>query len=66
MFHIMTYIIENRFFVPTFLHGLHHSTDIVRRRLNGTCMARFIIYFKAYDVRVRLISISSIRVDMMK
>ncbi|MNH94145.1 hypothetical protein D3C73_467610 [compost metagenome] len=66
MFHIMTYIVENRFFITTFLHGLHHSTDIVRRCLNGTCMARFIIYFKANDIGVRLISISGIRVNMMK
>ncbi|MNL04239.1 hypothetical protein D3C87_1248040 [compost metagenome] len=62
MIDIMTYIIENRFFISRFLHSGYHFFYISGCRIYRPHMAGLIIDFKSHNIGIFLIGVTCIRI----
>ena len=61
---VMTDIVEHRFAVACTFQGGQHFIYVITRLSNSAGMARLIVYFKAYDIRIVFVSITCIRIHM--
>ena len=61
---VMTDIVEHRFAVACTFQGGQHLIYVITRLSNSAGMARLIVYFKAYDIRIVFVSITCIRIHM--
>ena len=61
---VMTDIVKHRFAVACTLQGGQHLIYIITRLSNSAGMARLVVYFKAYDIRIVFVSITCIRIHV--
>jgi len=61
---VMADIVEHRFAVACTFQGGQHLIYVTTRSGYSARMARFVVYFKTYDIRIVFVSIASIRIHV--